>query len=513
MIGIAPQDVPAYSPPMDGGFSPEAMAPKAPEPVLNLDKDAPKEAAPKGAPKSEAPKSEAPKSEASKAEAPKAEGSKAANAAARFKHRLTHGNDETAKPFEEPAAEAPKVEAPKEAKKPVVKKAKGYEDLPLSAEALEKVAGAAASAAASAAVEKMGEREKVRSAEPAPSVPSIELTDEEKHQLAVLEQMEQDFPEEKGIKDRAQKYLEAVARWEQAHPGDEFDPESEAGIALKAKHKITWDDKRFAAAEKNLQTAPLKTEMERMKQELENTRRELDRQTKAPLVREASIKAAESLAQQLDPALKDVIDPRTGRVVAEKFEAVDPEVADIYRSAVEASQNFAQAVHSAFSGLDTPLIQPVAEFCKQQEKAILGLPADQQLDENGRKFAARSEWLRMKPDEREKRWTLDADIVTSIATSINLNTAREQAKAEQARIAKILERKGAKAPAPAPVPEPKKSKLEIPPEEKPLPESFARPSLKPVSPSAINPVPSAPAQPAAPASGFFNRFKTGTLAN
>ena len=101
---------------------------------------------------------------------------------------------------------------------------------------------------------------------------------------------------------------------------------------------------------------------------------------------------------------------------------------------VATEQNFAQAVHSAFAGLDTPLIQQVAVFCKDQEKAILELPAAQQVDEQGRKFAPRSEYLKLKPEARATRWTLDADIVTTLATNINVHYAQEQAKTELPRL-------------------------------------------------------------------------------
>ena len=115
-------------------------------------------------------------------------GDNAVTAAKEAKEAKAEESAAPAAPTEEtpPAkAEEPKPAAP--AKK-APRKARGYEELPISAEALEKTATAAANAAANAVAERF---KPAKESEEAP----LKLRKDEQHQLDVLQHMERMFPE------------------------------------------------------------------------------------------------------------------------------------------------------------------------------------------------------------------------------------------------------------------------------------------------------------------------------
>lgn len=378
----------------------------------------------------------------------------------------------------EPKAETPKVAEPKaaEPKAPEAKPAEPKAEEPKAPEPkisrkkkepepidYEKLASTTAEAATRAAVEAVKQQPK-----PAPAVEEVTLPASEQRRVNYLKRLEQLYPDKYAdVSSRYEKSYKEIEKyqrqWEQANPGETFDPEAQEHTAFFEKNAVDWEDEDYAEA-----VAEEKAEAVRRQTVAEYEERER-RKEAAPRAQEKARTVTKELVQELDPAFKD-LDPFAPDADT-KAEDLDPVKGPVIVNAARFAEQFVKTSNRLFDGVDkfdagNPLHKQISDFASQKEQAIMALPRDQQLDNQGRAFVPADRYYSLPPKERARTWTLSADDVAFLARQEIAEDAKKAIAREEARAAKLRQKWGvpgekspespaAKAPV-SPTPEPSK---------------------------------------------------------
>ena len=419
---------------------------------------------------------------------------------------------EAAKPTEEPAK--PEPEKPTEpAKKPVkrtIKVAKGYEASP---EDMARITAAATTAATKAVLEAKP------ATPPAPKVDEQEFNEEEKEQLQVLAQLEEDRPElYKGIAGRAKDFMADVTKlettfrqsWEAQNPADKFDSDAERRAAfdaaqgneverLRRQHKVDWNKSHFDKAAVRLEVKPV---VERNKQ-LESkvaqmeSEREIER-VELPAQKIASSSVKDVLGEIVGDTAKTMMNDKGFDAVA--AEDADPVAAPVLANAAAIASDFAAKCFKAFKGVGSQDdFDRIEAACKAIEAGILQSGEEVQLDTKGRQFVGKIAYQRMSKDMKELHWTLDAPTAIAHMNNLIIEDAKVRIESERKRADKIIAKMGGKTAAPATVTT-TGTPISTPP---------AKSNVKPVSPTTTATPPSPDKTATQKGNGFFDTFFGG----
>ena len=327
----------------------------------------------------------------------------------------------------------------------------------------EKLASTTAEAATRAAVEAVKQQSPA-----APVAEEVTLPASEQRRVNYLKRLEQLYPDKYAdVASRYEKSYKEIEKyqrkWEQAHPGETFDPEAQEHTAFFEKNAVDWEDEDYAEA-----VAEEKAEAVRRQTVAEYEERER-RKEAAPRAQEKARSVTKDLVQELDPAFKD-LDPFAPDADA-KAEDLDPVKGPVIVNAARFAEQFIKTSNRLFDGVDkfdaaNPLHKQISDFASQKEQAIMALPRDQQLDNQGRTFVPADRYYSLPPKERARTWTLSADDVAFLARQEIAEDAKKAIAREEARAAKLRQKWGvagekspeapaAKAPV-SPTPEPAK---------------------------------------------------------
>lgn len=354
----------------------------------------------------------------------------------------------------EPKAEPPKVEEPKaaEPKAPEAKAAEPKAAEPKAAEPkvsrkkkepepidYEKLASTTAEAATRAAVEAVKQQPK-----PAPAVEEVTLPASEQRRINYLKRLEQLYPDKYAdVASRYEKSYKEIEKyqrkWEQANPGETFDPEAQEHTAFFEKNAVDWEDEDYAEA-----VAEEKAEAVRRQTVAEYEERER-RKEAAPRAQEKARSVTMDLVQELDPAFKD-LDPFAPDADT-KAEDLDPVKGPVIVNAARFAEQFVKTSNRLFDGVDkfdaaNPLHKQISDFASQKEQAIMALPRDQQLDNQGRAFVPADRYYSLPAKERARTWTLSADDVAFLARQEIAEDAKKEIARQEARAEKLRQKWG-----------------------------------------------------------------------
>lgn len=353
----------------------------------------------------------------------------------------------------EPKAETPKVEEPKaaEPKAPEAKAAEPKVEEPKAPEPkprkkkepepidYEKLASTTAEAATRAAVEAVKQQPK-----PAPAAEEVTLPASEQRRVNYLKRLEQLYPDKYAdVASRYEKSYKEIEKyqrkWEQANPGETFDPEAQEHTSFFEKNAVDWEDEDYAEA-----VAEEKAEAVRRQTVAEYEERER-RKEAAPRAQEKARTVTKELVQELDPAFKD-LDPFAPDADT-KAEDLDPVKGPVIVNAARFAEQFVKTSNRLFEGVDkfdaaNPLHKQISDFASQKEQAILALPRDQQLDNQGRTFLPADRYYSLPAKERARTWTLSADDVAFLARQEIAEDAKKAIAREEARAAKLRQKWG-----------------------------------------------------------------------
>lgn len=421
---------------------------------------------PKEEPKQEEPKIETPLSEVVRNS---------------LKNRLKGKPDPEPEPEkkEEPKPEDKKVEEPKkeEPKKKAAPKAK-VEPKELPVLDPHQIAAEAARAAIDLTKRKPEPEVKF---EPKKDTIEDKLPEQYREDLPVLRYMEKKFPEKyKGLADKfingSLKIEQYRDQWEKENPGKEFNPEDEDHNPFFERNEVTWNDKDYARAMAAME-AESAAERERRKysKEIEELKsKDLERELE-PSIRRIQGSVAKGLLSELDKSFDGLVDDNGNviRAAAEKLQEEDPIRFEIAMGEAAALSKFVKETEKLFHpsgkfGFDknNPTHLEIYDFAMAQEANLSRLPANQQRNDEGKMFATRGEYAQMTPEQQKRFWQLEKEDLQFLRAELAKKRAKQDIDAEEARINKILERRGL-VPKEVKKEEPKKKEEPVTAKEKP----------------------------------------------
>lgn len=295
-------------------------------------------------------------------------------------------------------------------------------------------------------------KEKPSKEKPEPEV--IELPDNEKRKVAVLERMEKEFPDK--YTGRAKQYtnqLKAAEKyasdWEKRNPGKAFDDNDPEHAAFFDAQDVDWDDDDFrqveiAIAAEKIADKIVDDRMKPLNKDVEEWKRDKRLQSEAPKIgaqRDAAAKEFwETVGDEFGKLLKE--DGSVDKEVAAALEKSDPIGLNV---TLHYAEKIVEPVAAELYKLSEGLVEfdpknrmhaDIGAFATQQEDAILQLPTEKHFDGRGRKFATSEEWAKLTPEQRGKRWILTAAQLTKLWTAEKAAEAKEFANQEREKIKK-----------------------------------------------------------------------------
>jgi hypothetical protein len=297
------------------------------------------------------------------------------------------------------------------------------------------------------------------------------LTAKQQKKLDVLKRMETLNPESKGIADKFKAATLALVdyqrKWEDdpANKGKKFNIEDGDHADFLTKHDVPYDPDDYAEALADIR-AEQKTKPfeDRFKsQEAEQARAGKVRELMPQIITHQRT-SAKVFVDQLPEEFKGLLN-EGGIIVPEVRDKLLAE-GNTHKAVLSMAQRVetmaAELMGVANRLIDfsarNPLHVEMFQFIQKQEAETKKLPADQQLNGDGKLFATSEEWSKMSEAERENHWHLtDTDLSALYATEMadNAKVLLDDAEAE---FTKRAERRGLKAangaPAPAQKPAP-----------------------------------------------------------
>lgn len=324
-----------------------------------------------------------------------------------------------------------------------------------------------------------------KSDEPKPAAEvESKLSADEQKRVATLKHMETANPEKyKGVtkryEDSLSKFYDYADKWEKDHPGETFDEDAEEHKEFREANEkgLDWEDEDYTDARADIKA---KEAVENFRKENGQKFEQLEQQEKlrqsAPAIATARVNNARDFFEKLGGEFKDllaengVVDTKLGA----KLSGEDPIQWEIATNSADLTEKLVEENYKLFNALTpfdvkNPLHTAVNGLILSKEAQLMALPAEDQLDGQGRKFYPVNEYWKLSDAQRKHGWTFTQKEVEALLINATLKQAKTQIKAEQEKFDRVLKARGiTPTPKPAPV---------IPPVEEEIEEKPRTPAL------------------------------------
>lgn len=310
-----------------------------------------------------------------------------------------------------------------------------------------KVTADAATAAATAVVAAM--RSDKKADEPAPVSVEDSMNEVDRREYTVAKFLGENNPKYKGaekvILEHIKKTEEYATRWENANPGKIFDANHEDHNDFYEALKKPWSDEEFRDAEIDYKVE--KRLGAREKQSSDEQRTELTRLTEDTTRIELNPTIDRTFADaagELSKAMGDEVHNLIMKEGFEKLQESDPVTASVLtnvlgplRPVIETIIQLDDPRQRIKFDASNPEHMRWRDIVLKGEKLCAG-----REDENGRMFATRAAYEKMRPADRQNHWYLTKEHIIAGVVDFATKTAAETVKIQKAEIAKAAEAMG-----------------------------------------------------------------------
>lgn len=281
----------------------------------------------------------------------------------------------------------------------------------------------------------------VASTTPPAAKPQDNLTEEDRHDYEVAEFMAKSDPRyrdaPKIILEQVRTAEEYASRWEAANPGKAFDPKDDEHNEFYERQQRPWSDREFRKAEAKMENAEdneardAETNKRMAALEADNARLEL-----GPRIEQSFGEATAEMAKLVGGEIHKTLttggwdalhqqDPVTAQVLAGALNEIHP--------FVEAAIQIDDPRQRIRLERNNPVHQQWASVVNTGEARLVGVQS-----EDGRMFAKRADYVRMKPEQAALHWYLTTEMIIQGAVEY----AAEQVKTLSEKHKKRLESLG-----------------------------------------------------------------------
>lgn len=316
------------------------------------------------------------------------------------------------------------------------------------------IATAAATAAVAAAT-KPAKREE----------PALDIDDEEKETVAVLERMEKEWPDT--YRGHSKKYVESLAKakkyqanWEATNKGKKFDPEDDEHDEFFKDNEVDWNDVHFNRAIAKIEADKVqesaRTKDAAKNKELEERNRLLEA---TPAITNRRSETAKTLFGSLGDDYKSVIneDGTINGAEVKRLVEEDPLRSIAFQAALR-TELFAEEIFKITNRLvefdDTkaaeewrekngiPTHTSIANFVDEQEARMMEMPSEDRVNHKGQHFATAAQYAVINPARRHVYWRFSDKDIADLYAEREAIATKEAIAEEEKRVIKAATRRG-----------------------------------------------------------------------
>lgn len=295
-------------------------------------------------------------------------------------------------------------------------------------------------------------------------------------QMAVFTEMAADSPERHGdlpgkLKNFIQKEDAYIQKWQEENPGSDFDSNDQAHNDFYRRNEPTYDEDDYDAARTKIAAKPLlEKEGQKIRGEMGERLKRLDeieaREVERELVPKIVIEQKSVMAQLLGAVDKDYAARADKPEEIEKLAQDDPSA---YRLVMETAKHTLPFVAEVVklwdsdskikANMENPLHRHIYDYERNIATRIKALPAADQTNQDGQKFASWAEYQTLSPAEQKKRWIMgrnelifarQKDAVDAISGVVELAAGLSKRNGSGAHAAPATQHEKPTAPPPKP---------------------------------------------------------------
>ncbi len=312
------------------------------------------------------------------------------------------------------------------------------------------------------------------------------MTEDEREEYAVIQRMETEFPKFAG---KAKAFADSIVnaskyqqQWEEAHPGETFDPEDSQHDAFYAKNDVNIDQNHYS---RTLARMESQQTLEKGESKLAKRLAELEAKEKLrdaePKIQAAGAAAEISFFSMAGDEFAKVVDPN-GNIDAAEIKRIveaDPSKSVIVQVAGLVPA-FAKDLHKLVNGLvefdeKNKGHVFIDNFATRYVKTVKEMPAAAQAafgarlnKENSGTFIPPSQYNKLSAEERSQHWTLTEPDLARLYAAEQIDIAQKTIAEEENGFEARAKARGWQKVDGAPTPPVVAAKpAETPPEQRP----------------------------------------------
>lgn len=273
--------------------------------------------------------------------------------------------------------------------------------------------------------------------------------------LEVLRHMETMKPETKGVVERYQeskaKLEEYKSQWAKDNPDKEFNPDDEehADFVDELESEIGYDEDDYTEALADIRAEQKFTEKSKtLESKLTKIERAEKLREEAPKLAAVAETTGNAFWKDMGEGFEHVVkDGQLDVKALSELKASDPVAHDIVVGAAQSVEIAAQVITKLANGLEeyddkNDTHRALANFAVTQEQKLMQRPREKRLDEEGREFLPKAQYLALPESQRRHHWTFGADDLIYMArVSVGKQAKERLAAEEQKFIARAKSRK------------------------------------------------------------------------
>lgn len=225
------------------------------------------------------------------------------------------------------------------------------------------------------------------------------------------------------------------AEWQKQNPGKRFDHNDEEHDGFFNSVEPVYDEDDYSDTRTAMKMRPLEEKLkstEKLAEKLTKIEEQAEVRRVEPVASQAGMAAAVEVLRQIDPTLPDKL--KTPEAVKAAQEA-DPDMHEIVvthaRRAAELVGVGVRMLESGGKGVDTasPEVKAFLSAKNSIEAQIKALPREDQVDQEGRRFATWDEYIQLTtadPQAASRYWFLDQKNLAAAIPAAESNLAKQK---------------------------------------------------------------------------------------
>lgn len=220
------------------------------------------------------------------------------------------------------------------------------------------------------------------------------------------------------------------AKWQSENPGKRFDPSNEEHDGFFESVEPQYDEDDYADTRATIKLRPIEEKLkstEKLAEKLTKIEEAEEVRRVEPIASQHGMAAAIEVVRQIDPKFLEVFKTPDTLKTAKESDPDLHEIVEVHaRRAAELVGTAVKVLESGGKGIDKsdPAFVAFTQARLGIERNIKALPASEQLDQEGRRFATWDEYIALEPAVTSRYWFLDQRNLAAAIPAVESQAAK-----------------------------------------------------------------------------------------